>query len=252
MSGTHPDIIHVKPAGTFIKIDQIRALCQALTQKPYETGYRIVIITNAQSMNMESSNGILKALEEPPERTVFLLIAGQKEDLLPTIVSRCQHIGFNPISKPRIADILIRNYSIDPDTARVLSSMSEGSISKALSLNTPKLLKMRMWIFNQLTELSGEALGLKLAFAEKISKNKNNIAIILELMQTFYRDMLIYRYAPDKIINIDKAEAIGRLSSQVTDQAILSKIDLIRSTINNISSNAVARLSLEVLAVKLL
>ncbi|UCE54026.1 MAG: hypothetical protein JSV31_00865, partial [Desulfobacterales bacterium] len=69
-SGNHPDIIQVKPRGPFIKIAQVRALCDTLAMKPYEASTRVVIIHDAQSMNPAASNALLKILEEPPERTI--------------------------------------------------------------------------------------------------------------------------------------------------------------------------------------
>ena len=82
-----------------IKIDQIRELCQVLTMKPYEARVRVVIIADAHTLNPAAGNALLKMLEEPPARTVLILTAPQTGDLLPTIVSRCQHIRFKPIAR---------------------------------------------------------------------------------------------------------------------------------------------------------
>ena len=97
-SGSHPDFIRIKPAGAFIKIEQIRALCQTLAMKPYEAGMRVVVISDAQEMNSAAGNALLKVLEEPPAGTILILVANHTSGLLPTIVSRCRHIRFNPIS----------------------------------------------------------------------------------------------------------------------------------------------------------
>ena len=91
-SKNHPDIIRIKPSGVFIKIDQIRALCQTLAMKPYEAGIRVVLISDAQAMNPAAGNALLKVLEEPPTGTILILVANHTADLLPTIVSRCRHI----------------------------------------------------------------------------------------------------------------------------------------------------------------
>ena len=98
-AGAHPDILRVSPAGAMIKIDQIRELCQVLTMKPYEARVRVVIIADAHTLNPAAGNALLKMLEEPPARTVLILTAPQTGDLLPTIVSRCQHIRFKPIAR---------------------------------------------------------------------------------------------------------------------------------------------------------
>ena len=107
MSGNHPDVIHVKPTGAIIKIAQVRSLCEALSMKPYEAKMRVVIVTDAHTMNPSAGNALLKMLEEPPDRTILILTAPQRVDLLPTIVSRCQPVRFNPITRRRIASELV-------------------------------------------------------------------------------------------------------------------------------------------------
>ncbi|MCP4630816.1 MAG: hypothetical protein GY850_46010, partial [bacterium] len=89
-SDNHPDIIRLKPSGPTIKIDQIRSTVQTLAMKPYEARWRLVIISDAQTMNPAAGNALLKVLEEPPGRTILILVAAHTTDLLPTIVSRCQ------------------------------------------------------------------------------------------------------------------------------------------------------------------
>jgi DNA polymerase-3 subunit delta' len=106
ISGNHPDVIIVEPSGAFIKIDQVRSLRQQLRFAPLERGRRVIIINDAQTMNAEASNAMLKILEEPPKDTHIILTASQVTDLLPTIASRCQHIGFRPIPVAKIADVL--------------------------------------------------------------------------------------------------------------------------------------------------
>lgn len=93
---SHPDIIRMEPAGQYIRIAQIRELLGTLAMKPYEAKLRVVIISDAHAMNPEAGNALLKILEEPPESTILILTASGTADLLPTIVSRCQQIRFNP------------------------------------------------------------------------------------------------------------------------------------------------------------
>ncbi|MBW2248732.1 MAG: hypothetical protein JRF62_16445, partial [Deltaproteobacteria bacterium] len=76
-SGNHPDIIVLNPSGPFIRIGQIRELCGTLAMKPYEARLRVVIISDAQTMNLSAGNALLKLLEEPPDRTILILTALQ-------------------------------------------------------------------------------------------------------------------------------------------------------------------------------
>jgi DNA polymerase-3 subunit delta' len=95
----HPDVIHVAPLSSVIRIAQIRTLLQTLTLKPNEADRRVVILSDAQAMNAEAGNALLKVLEEPPDRTLLVLTASQPSDLLPTVVSRCRHIRFLPLGQ---------------------------------------------------------------------------------------------------------------------------------------------------------
>ena len=126
-SGNHPDILIVQPSGAFIKIDQIRSLCDTLAMKPYEAKTRVVILTRAESMNASAGNALLKVLEEPPPQTILILTAVEKSDLLPTIVSRCQHVRFNPIPSQVLEQALVTTHGLDPQEARILSAASKNT-----------------------------------------------------------------------------------------------------------------------------
>jgi len=118
-----------------IKIAQIRSLLGTLAMRSYEAKRRVVIISDAQTMSPEASNALLKALEEPPDQTIIVLIAPQGTDLLPTIVSRCQHIRFNPIRREDLERLLVEKHGMEPMQARVPSMMANGSLSQALKLS---------------------------------------------------------------------------------------------------------------------
>ena len=96
LANSHPDIISVKPQGDTLRINQIRELLGLLAMKPHSAKHRVVIIAESHTMNPEAANALLKVLEEPPANTTLILTAAQKSDLLPTILSRCRHIGSSP------------------------------------------------------------------------------------------------------------------------------------------------------------
>ena len=92
--------------------------------KPYEAIARVAIINDAQLMNPAASNALLKMLEEPPQNTILILIATRIQDLLPTIVSRCQQIRFNPISREKLERVLIETKGCDPLIAGPIAAMA--------------------------------------------------------------------------------------------------------------------------------
>ncbi|MBF0468353.1 MAG: DNA polymerase III subunit [Desulfamplus sp.] len=130
----HPDIITVapEPEKKIIKIAQIRELCGALVSKPHEARMRMVIIEDAHAMNRESANALLKILEEPPERTFFVLLSASLNDLLPTIISRCRHIRFRPLSLAQMVQRLVAECNVPSSTARIAASSSNGDMEVAM------------------------------------------------------------------------------------------------------------------------
>jgi DNA polymerase-3 subunit delta' len=254
-SGNHPDIILIEPTGNFIRIDQIRNLCNTLGMKPYEARLRVVIISDAQAMNPAASNALLKMLEEPPDRTVLILTAVHTSDLLPTIVSRCQHIRFRPIPDNHIEALLIEKQGASHDEAKIITALANGSISKALSMmrhiSKTNWIQRRAWLLNSLESLSLMSIPSRLAFAENLSKDKMAIADSLEVMKSWFRDLVIYKYQPEQIMNRDLREKIQQNSKKMTVDSLLSKIDDIHLAQKNIQANTNLRLTLEVLIMRL-
>ena len=250
-SGNHPDIIFIKPSGPFIRINQIRSLCQTLGMKPYEARQRVVIISEAQAMNPEAGNALLKVLEEPPQRTLLILTALQTSDLLPTVVSRCQLIRFNPISRKNIAGFLVEKKGLKPGDAMILATLANGSLSKAILMNRADWIKRRNWLIDEIEALPSRPIGLRLAFAERLAKNKDVLADSLEVIKLWLRDLVIYHYDPEKIINRDLVARIQSASQQMRVKSILSKFDAILSAQKNMGANSNLRLTLEVLTFRL-
>jgi len=275
-SGNHPDIILVKPSGPFIRIGQIRDLCDTLALKPYEARLRVVIISDAQAMNPSAGNALLKVLEEPPDQTILILTAMQTSDLvleeppdqtililtamqtsdlLPTIVSRCQHIRFNPVSLKNIETLLIQRHKAHPDDAKIIAAMANGSVSKAFSMISPmngaNWMNRRIWLINEVESLSKKPIGPQMAFAEKLSKNKELLADSLEVIKSWLRDLVVCKYHPGKIINKDLSDRIQRVSKKIKVISLLSKIDYIHSAQKDIQANTNLRLTLEVLIMRL-
>ena len=254
-SKNHPDIILVEPSGSFIKIRQIRDLCYTLAMKPYEARLRVVIIPDAQTMTASAGNALLKVLEEPPDRTILILTAVQTSDLLPTIVSRCQYIRFNPISDTILETLLLEAHGADPDDAKKISNMANGSVSKALSIinsmHRVNWINRKDWLIDEMGSLSHRPIGSLMAFAEKLSKEKELLDGSLEVIKSWFRDLVVYKYHPEKIINKDLSEKIKHASEEMEVVSLLSKIDDIQLTQKDIQANTNLRLSLEVLIMQL-
>jgi DNA polymerase-3 subunit delta' len=250
-AGNHPDIIRIQPIGPFIKIDQIRALLQTLTMKPYEARTRVTILSEAQAMNAAAGNALLKILEEPPSRSMLVLTATQKSDLLPTIVSRCQNVGFNPISKEKIASWLKDKQGLEQQAADILAAMANGSFSRARMMVEDNWLQRRKWVIEEMNCLSQQPIAHLFALAEKLSREKEALAQSLEIIKVWLRDLIINRYDAAKIINRDVADKIESASQKNNLTDLLAKVEAVQKTQTRLAANTNLRLTMESLLIDL-
>ncbi|MFN8008357.1 MAG: DNA polymerase III subunit delta' [Terriglobia bacterium] len=129
-SGTHPDVRLFQPDGQFIKIDSMRTLSRESRYHPFEGRRRVFILEEADRLNLEAANSILKTLEEPPESSVLILVTAKLNDLLPTIRSRCQLYRFAPLSLEEMEQLLcLAKRAVSPDR-KLVSRLSAGSIGR--------------------------------------------------------------------------------------------------------------------------
>lgn len=117
-----------------IGVDEATEIVKSLSLKAYEGGYKVMIIWMADKMNTATANKLLKLLEEPPQKTVFILIAESEADILQTILSRCQVLNFNGLPEQVIANALVSREKIEPNTAMKLAHQAQGNYNKALHL----------------------------------------------------------------------------------------------------------------------
>jgi DNA polymerase-3 subunit delta' len=251
MAGNHPDVIRIDPAGAMIRIDQIRGLLGTLSQKPFGTGRRVVIINNAHSMNPEAANALLKMLEEPPDATVLILTAPQTADLLPTIVSRCQHVRFRPLTIPTLTALLTTQDGLDPGEAEILAQMAAGSYTRARAMYRDGWVARRNWLVREIDALPTRTAVQHLALAEQLAAMKQHLPDALECMLNYYRDLLVWRYHPDTIINRDLEAEIERSAARQTAGGLIDRIRATQEALKRLSANANPRLTLETLILQL-
>jgi DNA polymerase-3 subunit delta' len=115
-----------------IRVDDAQEILRLLSLKSYEGGYKIAIIWMADKMNVAASNKLLKLLEEPTDKTLFILIAENEEDIIQTILSRCQVLHFNGLSENNIAERLSADFNIHEREARKMAHKAQGNFNKAL------------------------------------------------------------------------------------------------------------------------
>lgn len=247
-AGHHPDIIQIAPISSMIKIDRIRTLLKDLTLKPNEADRRVVIISSAQKMNPEAGNALLKALEEPPDRTLIILTANQTSDLLPTIVSRCRPIHFPPLDAAHIQHLLRLAGTVDAQTAQTVAGLCGGSYTRALKWVDPKWLQRREWILQTLGDVLGSGAGEIrpwLVFSEMLAKKRDLVEESLEIITMWLRDLLVVGYAPAHVLNQDRRDAIDKAAQKVKPAQLLEQINAVNHARVALQHNTNLRLTLD-------
>ena len=249
-SGNHPDLIRIQPTGGIIRIAQVRELVDRLSVRPNEARYRLVLIAEAHAMNKEAANALLKALEEPPARTLFILTATQTTALLPTIVSRCQHIRFNPVSQSSI-EALLAAEGIAPEVAQGAAAMAGGSLATAFELAGERWQRRRLWLLDAFDGLTGGGAAPLLALAEKLAQEKELLARSLEILKGYLRDLMIHRADPSAVINRDQLARIRQNELKYALPSLIKKTDALAKAQRDLAANGNPRLILEVLMLEL-
>ena len=142
-SGAHPDVEILRSKGLSIKIDEIRELLTRTAWAPSMGGWRVVVMEDADRLTESAANALLKAIEEPGLRTVWLLCAPTLHEILPTIRSRCRHIQLHTPSNSDVAKFLIEKHQIAPKMADFAARVSQGHIGRARHLATNEEVRNR-------------------------------------------------------------------------------------------------------------
>ncbi|MCH0572990.1 DNA polymerase III subunit delta' [Streptomyces sp. MUM 136J] len=134
--GTHADVTTVAAVGTQILAEDMRDTVRKSFTSPANGRWQIILVQDAERLNEKSANAVLKAVEEPAPRTVWLLCAPSIEDVLPTIRSRCRHLTLSTPSVHAVADMLVRREGVEPDVAAAAARATQGHVDRARRLAT--------------------------------------------------------------------------------------------------------------------
>ncbi len=193
--GTHPDVMEVRPEKGVIRIDEIRNLEEALSLSAYEGSFKVAIVDEAHLMKIEAANAFLKCLEEPPAGSVIILVSSASERLPDTIRSRCQAIGFKPLSGKEMAILLEGKTGPDKkknkNTLQALISLSMGR--PGLIIGNGKdadILKKRQDFLRSLHEMLFSKPG---SSKSPSWADKEEIEDFMDGLELFLRDLLVLR-----------------------------------------------------------
>ncbi|MFE8969083.1 DNA polymerase III subunit delta' [Streptomyces albogriseolus] len=141
--GTHADVSTVAAVGAQILVEAMRDTVRKSFTAPANGRWQVILVEDAERLNEKSANAVLKAVEEPAPRTVWLLCAPSVEDVLPTIRSRCRHLVLSTPSVEAVADMLVRREGIEPDVAAAVARATQGHVDRARRLATDPAARAR-------------------------------------------------------------------------------------------------------------
>ncbi len=226
IQGSHPDLVKIFPdeAGKPIKIDQIRQLTHFISGSAQQGGYRVVIINPAEEMNINAANAVLKGLEEPGDRTLFLMISHIPGRLMATIRSRCQSY---PLPQPTLAQATTWLEQQSIDNSQLLLNLSGGAPLLAKQLAEQGGVERRMLLVNGL-----KAVASRRASAPEIAQSllKEDPLQILSWLYSLITDMVRYSAAEstDQLVNFDAKSLIVKASARIPEEKLFAFIDKIQ------------------------
>ena len=207
--GVHVDVFRLEPDDrASIKIDPVRAVLAETSFRPFEGRLRVVLIRDADTLQNEAQNALLKSLEEPPPGTMFILTTAVPGALLPTVRSRCMRLRFGRLTAAEVAAGLTRDHEYSDVDARGAAPLADGSLGQALALMDTDLTMFRELAMGLLRNSAGrtdaharvQAATSLHTGASKKERTRGHVAIILRLMASMLRDLEAINAGADRAV----------------------------------------------------
>jgi len=251
LHGNHPDVHVIKKAAgkQAISIEQIRELQSASARRSLEGRSNIFIVQNAQDMNLQAANCLLKTLEEPEAGVVLLLTVPDAGLLLPTILSRVQQVPMQLLTTTQIASALVERWKVEPQRAELVAALAAGRMGWAVqAVEDDDLLEERREQLHILVSLPTADKVQRFDLAQRLSAESDQVQTLLELWLLWWRDLVLTAHnCPDLVVNVDMREQIQTQAAKIGAGRAEKMIRSILQTREAIEQNVNTRVALEVL-----
>mgnify|MGYP006282106679 FL=1 len=231
--GNHPDFhrITVQEDHKKILIDQIRELQKEISYKPYESNYKVYIIEEAAKMTIQAQNSLLKTLEEPPEYAIIILTNENKNELIPTIISRCQEVKLHNQPLEIVKEYLINTEGFNSEDAQLYATLARGKYKKAVKLASKQdFVENRNKIIEFISNIDSKDNYEIFNITEQLIKLSDTEFPLFELILSYFRDLLVMkRNGNNDIINFDFTDLIKQSSENFTSESLFELTELVNT-----------------------
>ncbi|WP_422106656.1 ATP-binding protein [Winogradskyella sp.] len=245
-----------------IGVDEALEIVKSLSLKSYEGGYKVMLIWMAEKMNTAAANKLLKLIEEPPEKTIFILIAEDEEQIISTIRSRCQILHFPPLAEEAISEALVKNYHIEKAVATKIAHQANGNYNKACDLiyqDSEDILFEKwfvLWVRSAFKAKGNKsAIHDLISWSEEVAKTgRETQKKFLGFCLNYFRQALLFNYSAEDLVYLEpKSESfkLEKFAPFVHDSNIIDISDELQDAIYHIERNGNSKIILTDLSIKL-
>ena len=257
-AGLHPDCQVLQPTppkdnprgAAVIRIEDIRELAHRAALTPHEGPRKIFILDDADRMTLPTAQAVLKTLEEPPPRTLLVLILANPRALPATVLSRCQRVRFRPLGEPEmLASLEARG--VAPAERGRLARLSQGQLGVALAADLATVETRRATAL-ELLATPRPALAVRLDQAG-LDRDRAGVAACLEVYWFWFRDALCVQAGgdPGLLVNADRAEELARIAARMPHGELVAALAAVKTAWLALEGNVTPRLALEAVLVRL-
>jgi DNA polymerase-3 subunit delta' len=240
------------PRANVIKLNSIRELRRESALSTSGKKRRVIILSCAEDLNEESSNALLKTLEEPSGGTLFILTTAFPDRLLPTIRSRCHTIRFDPLPPEDIGRELVRREEVKEDDARLVAHLSMGSYSRALGLLQEDIAGERKKVVETIRTILGGSFLRLMDTVDDLAeaKNRDRVTRFLNMMSVWFRDAMVLREG-GTIMNVDQRADLESFNAKFPKADLPTVLEEMSNAVSLVQRNGYIPLVLIRLSIRL-
>ncbi len=208
VSGRHSDLLVLRAleGKSEISVEQVREMIKTLYFPPFEADIRVAVVDEAESLNRFAANSLLKTLEEPPDRSLIILVASELSRLPVTIVSRCQVVRFGPLADDLIREYVVRSGVVDDERVDFAVSYAGGSLRRALEEDIGACFEIKDLFERAISSSGADRVAGFSGLAERCHRDASDRERLFRVLRIYFRGMIEGRMVVrGPLINVERA-----------------------------------------------